>query len=267
MWPNWDPKAVPAKWVPILEEILEGLVDGTFAVQQIDTDQNFGQPDEIILGLWDMRRQKYPAPGYAGPTGTTGTSTTPPAAPSVVAPSHFIGSTGPPMPGLTDLGVITEPVIGFRDFVLRTSIDGPILMSRNDHPWVYRKRMRALCASTNSGQPFSKHDAPEENCQCGIYGYARPNDPNLQQRDVVWGEIAMWGEVLICEKGYRSQFAYPLNLFIRDNGTRNVHYLAEELQELYGVPCFVVSEREGKTAAEVMSEMIEGMLRPIKEDE
>lgn len=247
-WPQWHPKSVPVHLQGVLEDVLEGLVDGTFAMSSAHHKSGFGNPDVVLLELQDMRFPKIPWQANTTTTSSTAMKTNPQGV-------------------LTDLGVIREPVIGFRDFVLRTSIDGPILMSRNDHPWVYRKRMRALCASTNSAQPFSKHDAPNENCNCGIYAYSHPNDRNLQQKDVVWGEIAMWGDVLICPTGYRSQFAYPLNLFIRDNGTRNVHYLAEELQDLYGVPCFVVADREGKTAQQIMGEMIEEMLKPIQEDQ
>lgn len=249
MWPVWNLRSVPPHLVSVLEQILEGLVDGTISMDHVETRSGLGT-HEIIVRF----NNRTMAAKSAAPKATTWISAVP------ASTTISIGAGPTPSP-LLDLGVIKEPVIGFRDFVLRTSIDGAILMSRNDHPWPYRKRMRALCASSNSGQPFSKHDAPRETCNCGIYAYARPDDPNLKDTDVVWGEIAMWGEVLICEKGYRSQFAYPLSLFLRDNGTRNVHFLSDELAELYGVPCFVVAEREGKTAQEVMGEMIENLYR------
>jgi hypothetical protein len=241
------------------------LCDGTIVLTNMSSLRGLGGLQEYSLEFTDTSSFMFPKTSPVQPHGVT-TNTTNPTAMTTTNTTTTAATAATPK-ALTDLGILEQPVIGFRDFVLRTSIDGPILMSRNDHPWPYRKRMRALCAAANHGQPFSKHDAPRVDCNCGIYAYARPDDKALQQTDVVWGEIAMWGEVLICETGYRAQFAYPLNLFMRDNGTKNIHYLAEELQDLYGVPCFVVAEREGKTAQEIMSEMIEEMLRPVKEGE
>jgi hypothetical protein len=242
-------------------KILDGLEDGSIVLTRMDTKTSAFGHREIALEFVEA---------VTPPPLALSTSANWPM--QVAAASNLVWgsntSNPTPEPGLKDGGVITEPIIGYRDFVLRTSIDGPILMSRNDHPWPYRKRQRALCAAqgTANVQPFSQHDAPDADCHCGIYAYARPDDPNLKSTNVVWGEVALWGEVLICEKGFRAEFGYPLTLFMKDNGRKTVRYLAEELEDLYGVPVFLVEERAGKTIGDLMQEVIDQMMREVPDE-
>lgn len=50
------------------------------------------------------------------------------------------------------------------------------------------------------------HDAPHENCTCGIYAATTKNQ--LPQ-GVVYGKVKLWGKVIPGEKGVRAQYAYP----------------------------------------------------------
>lgn len=242
---NWDPKSVPSQLVPYLDQLVYGLQKGTIYLRSLNQTRNMGGMSEWVIELVDPTA----SPGVAAP---------------MIAPMFSIASTAPVLPPrkiVEDLGVGKEPIIGFRDFDIEHTDEGFLLMSRNGTPWWPRQKLRATCG----GKLFSEHDAPKEGCQCGIYAYAAPNNPNLKDRNVVWGEIAMWGDVLICETGYRAEFAYPLSLFVRDVGTKVVKFLRDSLEESYGVPVFMVEERDGKTAAEIMGEMVQSMLRDVDE--
>lgn len=61
------------------------------------------------------------------------------------------------------------------------------------------------------------HDSPAESCGCGIYGVFDPEELKLQLgfgiHAVVWGIAAVWGKVVVGERGVRGQYARPVALF------------------------------------------------------
>lgn len=94
------------------------------------------------------------------------------------------------------------------------------------------------------------HDAPEAQCNCGIHAASEPSAllPYLEhtqtRRIDVWrvfGHVALWGEVVECESGWRAQRAYPTHLYLPppDWRSRRSRYdaatIAAELRA-YGVP-------------------------------
>lgn len=250
---NWHPNSVPPPYDQFIDMIVKGLQDGSIFVRQVDTTYS-------IMGSQDFHVEFVGTPLAA--------KAMPPAAsnPFFTSPLAYSWSshTGPQVEskakaGVADLGTGKEPIVGFRDFEIEEMDEGFILLSRNGAVWWPRQKLRARCTRTGSGH-FSDHDAPKEDCACGIYAYSHPNDSHLKATDVVWGEIALWGDVLICESGYRAEFAYPLSLFVRDTGTKMVRHIRDSLEANYGVPVFLVDERDGKTAAEIMGELVAGML-------
>jgi hypothetical protein len=81
------------------------------------------------------------------------------------------------------------------------------------------------------------HAAPEPECDCGIYATSRdrvgeylqePLPPGAVAR--IMGRVQLWGTVVECERGYRAQFAYPLELYVEQPE------LAEQLAAAYAVP-------------------------------
>jgi len=70
-------------------------------------------------------------------------------------------------------------------------------------------------------EPELGHQAPGENCSCGIY--AAKDFEHLKKHgywdaigdDRVHGDIYLWGKICEHELGYRAQFAYPKNLTFR----------------------------------------------------
>lgn len=101
----------------------------------------------------------------------------------------------------------------------------------------------------------SGHAPPEMSCRCGIYGVqsviaARSylERPDLLCRgERVIGRVALWGNVVEGELGWRASRAYPIELFVPApavvrSGLRRRAYMDEILQSLeeYMVPVDVV---------------------------
>lgn len=93
------------------------------------------------------------------------------------------------------------------------------------------------------GEPFEAtcpqelHAVPAEGCKCGIWAVCHP----LQLDEVSWsdhrgtiivGQVALWGNVLEFERGWRGQFAYPTHLYAFTDD----ELLAQTLRERYVVP-------------------------------
>lgn len=149
------------------------------------------------------------------------------------------------MPPLKDKGISIEPIVAYRDYTIdQTWSEGPILTSRNSIVWHNREKHYAIC---NKGGGIFGHDAPHENCECGVYAFMNPDHPDMRNsHSYVWAEVYLWGNVLLCESGYRAQYAYPKTLFIRDTGTQIIRWVADKLQEAYGVPCLLMTGEKKK---------------------
>lgn len=124
---------------------------------------------------------------------------------------------------------------------------------------------------------LGRHDESlAEQCSCGIYSLKPSCHANDRLLDYsvehavigelpIFGKVAQWGQVIVGENGYRSQFGYPTELFIasgdhwllpsNSNGDR-MNVLRSRLEERYGVP---VSIYEGDRFA-LLTELSEGRL-------
>lgn len=250
-----------------IDELVAHLQDGTWVIEDWSTDTRFVSPIHVShhLRIVDLT---------VGPTGPALHPNNPwPLKPLKRAEETDMeekraignpyGSTNW-LPGtqILDRGSGEEPIIGFRDFlVVDTICNGVHLMSRNQDLWQHRKRNVATCGPNNplgnEGRLKTPHDAPHHDCDCGIYAYDTPDHHNLKTTEgIVWAELALWGDVYLCETGYRAEFAYPMSLFLKDNGLKKERRVVAELERNYGVPVYLVEEREGKTAADIMAERI-----------
>lgn len=135
-------------------------------------------------------------------------------------------------PAVEDKGLAIEPIIGIREFNVEME-PVPTLYSFNDCSWPQRAPLYAVCGA----DPLPAHEVPGERCSCGIYAW-KPECPNINGK--VWGEVYLWGEVLICDYGYRAEIAYPKSLTIRSNPTRSALRVRDGLEESYGVPVKMV---------------------------
>ena len=81
-----------------------------------------------------------------------------------------------------------------------------------------------------------RHQAPHEDCNCGIHAYSKnvPLEPST--KPYVAGEVSLWGKVIVHADGFRAQFAYPKKLYVIDGGPR-ADKIADALSWTYGVPC------------------------------
>jgi hypothetical protein len=119
----------------------------------------------------------------------------------------------------------TEAIIGYRTW----RVDQPRdqrpwrLFSPYAHPsnlWEPRRAHKAFCKYPG---PRGRHRAARPSCSCGIYAlnYSGPlSNPfphyilNAFPHRMAWGEVALWGRVVICDDGYRAEFAYPKSIMV-----------------------------------------------------
>jgi hypothetical protein len=96
----------------------------------------------------------------------------------------------------------------------------------------------------------ARHAAPAEQCECGIYAadlgqllpYLR-HDPWLRAVALVFGQVALWGTVIECERGWRASHAYPSSIYVPACGLRrglSAEDVAFALAE-YRVPVYLLA--------------------------
>jgi hypothetical protein len=104
-----------------------------------------------------------------------------------------------------------------------------------DYFWAPRRGMKA---ESSCGQD----DCPSAGCSCGFYsaktfdhlqsmGYHR-YDADAGNYFHVVGKVACWGRVVECTTGWRSEWCYPVALFVPFEAWR----FAKPLRDAYGVP-------------------------------
>jgi hypothetical protein len=102
--------------------------------------------------------------------------------------------------------------------------------------WKPRRAVPARCnrsSLTLFGNPHSGDDSPSHSCTCGYWSFKSENELKDVARDyediAVVGTVSIWGKVIECENGYRSEYAYPKELWLLKPGL-------EFLSWTYGVP-------------------------------
>jgi hypothetical protein len=97
-----------------------------------------------------------------------------------------------------------------------------------DEPWEPGVALGATCAKLHRSvrRPWrmegSRHAAPDIACSCGIYGVRSLVAARwfLESQSVhgpangVIGRVALWGDVVVSQWGWRASFAYPLELLV-----------------------------------------------------
>jgi hypothetical protein len=122
-----------------------------------------------------------------------------------------------------------EPIKAWRVF----TFDGRRLMSLNG--WVWREStLRAQCMPVKKPIIFYIHrtlfhSMPDEKCSCGVYSLKSPWPECVEWgiRDVfplmLISEVEIWGDVVIHEKGYRSEFCRILKVYVPAHRIRAMH--------------------------------------------
>ncbi|MDQ3661222.1 MAG: hypothetical protein M3454_09235 [Actinomycetota bacterium] len=88
-------------------------------------------------------------------------------------------------------------------------------------------------------------------CSCGYYGLTANAFVAIALKwsgvpFAVVGKVLMWGRVVVCEQGWRSQFAYPGELFVPSDANSDQADLKRKVGDLssYGVPINILSVGE-----------------------
>ena len=116
-----------------------------------------------------------------------------------------------------------SPIVGYRVWTWNTMG----LKSLCGERWHPDQSLAARCrASTVVGRGKATddvHDAPHENCTCGIYAVKTLHHFRSAgyERYGIHGEVYLWGTVVEHELGYRAQFAYP-KTFVRQIRCRSL---------------------------------------------
>ena len=153
-----------------------------------------------------------------------------------------------------------EPIVGWRAWRVRDTGAAFVLTSANESTiWAPGETLNATCARAGD------HGTPAPDCTCGVYASRQPGlavellppyirsvssiiAPSILGYDTVMavGLVSLWGEIVVCEWGWRAQFAYPRELFVpssvkhyrRRSGVVEIFDsgdLAENLARTYGV--------------------------------
>jgi hypothetical protein len=130
----------------------------------------------------------------------------------------------PDQPGVPVSPIVhTEVIVGWR--VWRISDQGLLSSVFMSNVWPAGEPLKACCAGTPRLQhgihAFAERYAAEEYLRIDTRGY--------QSKRVV-GEVALWGNVVVHEAGYRASYAYPRRIIVpRDASAAN------GLRRAYGV--------------------------------
>lgn len=137
--------------------------------------------------------------------------------------------------------IVTEPLRGWRAWQVVPSRDGPALASWwINAVWPARRPLEARCA-VHGPRPAAHH-------VCGIYAFAARDDalayvdgehqsPLLFVRrperalGLAVGRVSGWGRAVAHSRGWRSELAYPYDLYL----LRGDRALARTLADRYGV--------------------------------
>jgi len=163
-----------------------------------------------------------------------------------------------------------SPIVGWRVWALRDEGDGARLASLVQRDvWTSRRAFGASCPLrgrplTPAGRRTPAHEtAPHPLCACGIHAAAELEhalaylgdgvlDGAAEICGSVLGRVALWGDVVEGQRGWRGQRAYPVALYLPTGGLDDPYDVAFGLAD-YGVPVELLDC--APTAAEVRAQL------------
>jgi hypothetical protein len=104
---------------------------------------------------------------------------------------------------------------------------GQLVALGHDYDWAPKHAQKAKCQ-------HESHQAPQLDCSCGFWSFKTlellTKALERYEECSVIGQVEIWGRVIECQNGWRSEYAYPKELWLLDEeGT-------EHLSWTYGVP-------------------------------
>jgi hypothetical protein len=123
-------------------------------------------------------------------------------------------------------------------------------VTHHDYFWAPRREMRAECDLDRHGP----ETVPDEGCTCGFY--SAKTLEHLQSlgyigkvgragKVPVVGRLNLWGKVIECDQGWRSEYAYPAELYVPHCNWK----LGVRLRDAFGVPVRLLN-----TSGEVLTD-------------
>ena len=130
-----------------------------------------------------------------------------------------------------------EPAVGYRVWFVK---EDRIYSYNHGSHWEPMQPFEAQCARK------SEHEVPDERCSCGVYaaatfnrlykmGYTKESGLFAARSPddvLICGEVALWGNIIPGQHGWRAQFAYPKRFLV----PYSLHRYARPVAEMYGVP-------------------------------
>lgn len=146
---------------------------------------------------------------------------------------------------------LVNPILGWRSWLVALDGGEPRLRSvvRSDL-WEPRRPFVAACAMSRGSAAFAPHTPPGSCCTCGVHAARERREaashlapPSRRHGFAAIGRVALWGEVVEGERGWRAQWAYPtlLELLVwRDDAhvEADREWMRRSLQRAYGIPVF-----------------------------
>jgi hypothetical protein len=123
--------------------------------------------------------------------------------------------------------------------------------------WPAREPFTAECLRHRllRGLRRRRHAAPDVRCECGIYAAALEHvgryvaDAPCGVVPRVLGQVALWGTVVECERGFRASHAYPKRIYVPADAGEPWRIGWEEVALglwRYGVPVVGLAARAGE---------------------
>jgi hypothetical protein len=137
-------------------------------------------------------------------------------------PAAQLANPVPPAPAVSP--DFTQTITAWRGWSFENGLLGAL---GTEFTWEPRRVARACCKQ-------EAHPAPSKSCSCGFWSFKTRElltaalSNYAMEVDVI-GQVEIWGRVVECENGFRSEFAYPKELWLLGDDS-------ESLSWKYGVP-------------------------------
>lgn len=150
-------------------------------------------------------------------------------------------------------GTYVEAWVGYRQWNMLVS-SGQV----NLHPLTAGGASRVAMSRSGRGRTTSSRlrwkpgEVQEAQClcishetapRCGFYAWMAQPKVMMLRPHAVWGEVYLWGDVVIHEKGYRAQYALPAALYVFEAMPERNRMLIELAALQYAVPTVLIDNQ------------------------
>jgi hypothetical protein len=126
-----------------------------------------------------------------------------------------------------------ETTVGWRVWRLAGPYvhEGPLMSTFMTSIWPAGVAMKACCGSDNAEMRHGIHAFVSRGQAEEYFG----EQSRGKTTPHVIGEVSLWGRVVLHERGYRAQFAYPRRLLVPRRYANPRSDIVRDLRRLYGI--------------------------------